>query len=99
MSLPLNNPPTNPRGQMVDLQKVKNFLTGALLKGIDSDKLAPEQRRQVAQASLTQIYARTGLQLPGEVRERLFRDVLDELTAVGDRRAAGGGRGGHCSLP
>jgi pilus assembly protein CpaF len=68
----------------VDLAKVKNFLTGALLKGIDSsDRLAPEQRRQVASQSLMQIYSRTGLQLSDEVREKLFREVLDELTGFG----------------
>jgi pilus assembly protein CpaF len=68
---------------MVDLQKVKNFLSSALTKGIEPDKLAPEQLRQTAQASLAQIYSRTGLQLADEVRERLFRDVLDELTGYG----------------
>ncbi len=71
------------RGQIVDLSKVKNFLTSALLKGLESDKLAPEQRRQVAHQSLMQIYSRTGLQLPEDVRERLFREVLDELTGYG----------------
>lgn len=68
---------------MVDLAKVKNFLTSALLKGLESEKVVPEQRRQLAQQSLAQIYTRTGLQLPEEVREKLFREVLDELTGYG----------------
>jgi pilus assembly protein CpaF len=71
------------RGQIVDLSKVKNFLTSALIKGLESEKLAPDQRRQVANQSLAQIYSRTGLQLPDDVRERLFREVLDELTGYG----------------
>lgn len=84
MSLPPSPPAARARGQMVDLAKVKNFLTGALLKGIDSSEhLAPEQRRQVAYQSLVQIYSRTGLQLSDEVREKLFREVLDELTGFG----------------
>ena len=84
MSLPPNSLPPAQRNQMVDLAKVKNFLTGALLKGINSsDRLIPEQRRQVAYQSLAQIYSRTGLQLPEDVREKLFREVLDELTGFG----------------
>jgi len=68
---------------MVDLAKVKNFLTSALLKGFETENVAPDQRRQLAQQNLGQIYMRTGLQLPEEVREKLFREVLDELTGYG----------------
>jgi pilus assembly protein CpaF len=68
---------------MVDLAKVKSFLTGALQKGLESEKVTPEQRRPLAYQSLAQIYTRTGLQLPDEVRDRLFREVLDELTGYG----------------
>jgi pilus assembly protein CpaF len=83
VSLP-SRPPTSTRSQAVDLQKVKNFLTGALLKGIESiDRLPTEGRRQAAQESLSQIFARTGLQLTDPVREKLFREVLDELTGYG----------------
>ncbi len=74
---------STPRGQMVDLAKVKNFLTSALLKGFETENVAPDQRRQLAQQNLGQIYMRTGLQLPEEVREKLFREVLDELTGYG----------------
>jgi len=37
----------------------------------------------VGYQNLTQIYARTGLQLPDDVREKLFLEVLDELTGYG----------------
>jgi pilus assembly protein CpaF len=73
-----------PRGQVVDLVKVKNFLTGSLIKVLDgSEKLAPEQRRPVAYQQLAQIYSRTGLQLADDVREKLFQEVLDELSGYG----------------
>lgn len=68
---------------MVDINKVKSFLTTALLRGFDADKPPPEQRRQAAYQNLSQIYAKTGLQLSDEVRERLFREVLDELLGYG----------------
>jgi pilus assembly protein CpaF len=70
------------RSQSVDLNKVKSFLTSSL-RGLDTDRLAPEQRRQTAYQNLVQTYTRTGLQLPDEVREKLFREVLDELTGYG----------------
>jgi pilus assembly protein CpaF len=74
---------TNQRGEAIDLNKVKSFLTNALLKGIEGEGLPPEEHRQVAQESLKQIYAKTGLQLPDEMREQLFQEVLDELTGYG----------------
>ncbi|MFM8321469.1 MAG: CpaF family protein [Chloroflexota bacterium] len=80
---PPSPPPASQRGQIVDLSKVKNFLTNALMKGLETEKLPPDQRRQVAYTSLAQIYSRTGLQLGDDVRERLFREVLDELIGYG----------------
>ncbi len=77
------NPSPAPHGQSVDLAKVKTFLITTLMKGLETGKIPPDQRRQVAQQSLGQVYARTGLQLSDDVREKLFRQVLDELTGYG----------------
>jgi pilus assembly protein CpaF len=74
---------TDQRGQVIDLYKVKTFLTNALLKGMEGERPPAEEQRQIAYQSLNQIYARTGLQLKEEVRESLFREVLDELTGYG----------------
>jgi pilus assembly protein CpaF len=49
----------------------------------DSGKVSPEQRQRVAYQNLQQIYSRTGLQLTQEVREKLFQQVLDELSGYG----------------
>ena len=81
MTLP-SPPNTAPRSQ-VDLIKVKSFLTSALTRGPDTEKLVPDQRRQVIYQNLTQIYAKTGLQLPDDTREKLFREILDEITGYG----------------
>jgi pilus assembly protein CpaF len=68
----------------VDLAKVKNFLISSLSKTLDgAEKLSPEQRRPAIYQQLTQIYARTGLQLPDGVRDKLFNDVMDELSGFG----------------
>jgi pilus assembly protein CpaF len=81
MTLP-SRPNTTPRSQ-VDLVKVKSFLTNALMRGPDTDKLVPDQRRQVTYQNLMQIYAKTGLQLPDDTREKLFREILDEIIGFG----------------
>jgi pilus assembly protein CpaF len=86
----LNNPSrpaTDRRGQVVDLNKVKGFLTNALLKGYEADQ-APELQRQEVYQNLTQIYTRTGLQLPDDVREQLFKEVVDELVGYGPIQSA-----------
>jgi pilus assembly protein CpaF len=77
------NPVTDQRGQAVDLRKVKSFLTNALLRGFENDRSFLEHGRQAAEQSLTQIYAKTGLQLSENVRETLFREVLDEMLGYG----------------
>ncbi|MBN2547880.1 MAG: CpaF family protein [Anaerolineales bacterium] len=80
---PASKSTTDRRGQTVDLIKVKSFLTGALLRGLDTDKPPVDQRRQVAEQSLAQIYAKTGLQLDEAVRAQLFSEVLDEMLGYG----------------
>lgn len=74
---------TDRRGQLIDLEKVKGFLTTAVTRGLETDKPPIEIRRQIAGQNLAQVYARTGLQLDDAVRERLFREVLDELVGFG----------------
>ncbi len=84
MSIP---PPTgnlsSPHGQAVDLRKVKGFLVSTLSRSIETDGLPPDQIRQRTQQNLLQIYEKSHLQLPDEAREKLFREVIDELLGFG----------------
>lgn len=80
---PASKSTTDRRGQIVDMAKVKSFLTSALLRGLDTDKPPLDQRRQVAEQNLAQIYAKTGLQLDDDVRGQLFSEILDELLGYG----------------
>ncbi len=75
--------PSAPRGQIVDLTKVKSFLISSMIKGIDTQRLPSENSRQAAYQSLGMVYQRTGLQLTDDAREKLFREVLDELIGYG----------------
>jgi pilus assembly protein CpaF len=59
-------------------------LITSLNKAMDGlEKLSPEQRRRAVHQNLAQVYSRTGLQLADGVREKLFQDVLDELSGFG----------------
>lgn len=83
-SLPRPTPGGASQAQSVDLVKVKNFLITSLNKAMDGlEKLSPEQRRRAVHQNLAQVYSRTGLQLADGVREKLFQDVLDELSGFG----------------
>ena len=81
---PSNNGKSEPpRGQAVDLKKVKGFLISTLSRNLETDGLLPEQIRQKTQQNLLQIYEKSHLQLPDEARERLFREVINELLGYG----------------
>ena len=75
--------PSSQRGQVIDLSKVRSFLTNSLLKTLETENIPQDQRRQVAYQSLTQIYSKTGLQFPEDIRERLFQEILNELIGYG----------------
>ncbi len=78
-SPPATGNPGSPLGQAVDLKKVKGFLITSLSRSLETDGLLPDQIRQKTQQSLLQIYEKSHLQLPDEARERLFREVINEL--------------------
>jgi pilus assembly protein CpaF len=84
----LSSPPTTGnssplRGQTVDLKKVKGFLITSLSRSLETDDIPPDQIRQKTQQSLLQIYEKSHLQLPDEAREKLFREVINELLGYG----------------
>ena len=74
---------TDRRGQAIDLNKVKLFLTNALLRDADIEGIPVDQQRQVIGQRLGQVYAKTGLQLTDEVRDYLFVHVIKEAIGYG----------------
>ncbi len=83
MSDPTNPAAINVNGQSVDLSKVKKYLINTLVRVLELEKLAAEQQRQAIQKNLSQVYAKTGLHLPEETREKLFQEVFDEIVGYG----------------
>ncbi len=74
---------TDRRGQAIDLNKVKLFLTNALLRDADIEGIPVDQQRQVIGQRLSQIYTKTGLQLTDDVRDNLFAQVVNEAIGYG----------------
>jgi len=70
-------------GKAVDLDKVRGFLIDQLFREFGSEGLPPDQVRSSAQKYLEQIYRKTGLKFSDEIRNQLFKEVLDELTGYG----------------
>lgn len=84
MTPPLNPPPASAqRTPPVDLKKVKEYLVNVLTREMESDSIPVGQRRQVASQRLAQIYAKTNLQLPENVRAQLFHEILEDLMGFG----------------
>lgn len=80
---PSTGSPSPKPGQAVDLKKVKGFLISTLARSMETDDLPPDQIRQRTQQNLLQIYEKSHLQLPDGVRDKLFRDVMNELLGYG----------------
>ncbi|MBM3150770.1 MAG: CpaF family protein [Chloroflexi bacterium] len=65
-----------------DLAKLRNYLTEQVAAA-DLVAAGPEKRRQALAARLQEAYNQTRLNLPDELRQRLFATVLDEVAGYG----------------
>lgn len=75
---------SRPRRQAdVDIDKVKTYLINSVSRNLESHSPAPDQRRQVVEQMLGQVYEQTNLTMPETLRQQLFRDVLDDLVGYG----------------
>lgn len=82
----MNQPATSASGtanRPVDLRQVKHYLLNTLLRNLGSSQTPADLGQAAARQLLEQIYAKTGLNLAAEVRERLFAEVLNEVFGYG----------------
>jgi len=71
------------RNQNVDYHRIKSFLITSLIRTLETDQVPQGQAGKAAARLLSQIYAKSGLQLSDATREKLFEEVLDELNGFG----------------
>jgi len=66
-----------------DYTKLREYLIATVSQDLGADDLPPEMRKQALQDRLEEALARTKLTLSGSIRNRLLRDILDEITGYG----------------
>lgn len=74
---------SQPQQASIDLEKVKNYLITNLNQELEANPLPEHIRQQEVTKRLQEIYNRTRLQLPENIRLQIFRDVTNELLGYG----------------
>lgn len=67
----------------VEIQKLKQYLLGAINREMEMHPPAAEGRREAVQRALQAAYESTRVQLPSVMREQIFHDILDDLLGFG----------------
>jgi pilus assembly protein CpaF len=78
MNLPGQSTNRNP-----DVNKVKAYLTGIVVREMENQPIPTDERRQFMIQTLQNAYQTTKLSLPNALREQIFHDILDELLGFG----------------
>ena len=81
MTTPSASPPQ--RLTSADMLKLRHYLIDHITRALDGEVLPSERRREFVQERLKGIYEQTKLQLPDEVRNQIYKEVLDELMGYG----------------
>jgi pilus assembly protein CpaF len=74
-----------PHGRLTsaDLVKLKYFLIENISRAMEGEALPVARRRDFVLERLKGIYGQTKLQLPEDIRNQVFKEVLDELLGYG----------------
>lgn len=74
---------STPQLQQQELEKIKVYLVNTLVRDLESARVPLNQRQNYAVQRLSQILAKTSLQLPKPLTEQLTRHVLNEVIGYG----------------
>jgi pilus assembly protein CpaF len=75
--------PNPARLTSADLLKFKHYLIENMARALEGQAIPSERRRDFVLESLKNIYEQARLQLPADIRNQLFKDVLDEVLGYG----------------
>jgi pilus assembly protein CpaF len=80
----MSQPPAPAPGALspAELLKLKHYLIENILRSLNP-QVPPDQREEFIRQRFAAIYEQTRLQLPDETRERILRDVRDEVIGYG----------------
>ena len=66
-----------------DMFRLKHYLFENISRALDGESATAEQRKELVMQRMASIYEQARLQLPEEVRQQLYQDVLDEVLGYG----------------
>ena len=66
-----------------DLVKFKRFLIESVGRTLDGNEVQVAERTEFMKQRLNDVYAQVKVSLPEDIRQQLFKDILDELTGYG----------------
>jgi pilus assembly protein CpaF len=66
-----------------DLLKFKRYLIENVGRSIEGQELQIGDRAEFMKQRLTEVYAQARVNLPEDIRQQIFHDILDELTGFG----------------
>ena len=66
-----------------DLLKFKRFLIESVGRTLDGNEVQIADRTEFMKQRLSEVYAQVKVNLPEDLRQQLFKDILDELTGYG----------------
>ena len=66
-----------------DLVKFKRYLIESVGRTLDGNEVQIAERTEFMKQRLSDVYAQVKVSLPEDIRQQLFKDILDELTGYG----------------
>jgi pilus assembly protein CpaF len=66
-----------------DLVKFKRYLIESVGRTLDGNEVQVAERTEFMKQRLSDVYAQVKVSLPEDIRQQLFKDILDELTGFG----------------
>ncbi len=66
-----------------DIVKLKKFLVDNISRSIEADGIPAEQRDNFIKQGIEEVYAQANLKLPQDVRNMIFKEVLNDLLGYG----------------
>jgi pilus assembly protein CpaF len=66
-----------------DLIRLKKYLADNLMRALEQDGIASDQRTAFVKQNIALVYAQTQLKLPDDLRNQIFEQVLNDLLGFG----------------
>jgi len=66
-----------------DIIRLKKYLVDNISRAIEADGVSAEQRDEFIKQGIEEVYAQVNLKLPQDVRDMIFKEVLNDLLGYG----------------